>query len=110
VEWVRETVSRLYDVDPNSINFTDSFYYDANYPNYLLLPDGFSPNVSEFDILADTITRENNIISFDVQFYDIGNAPGEKGDKLYKFRYEFSPDLYKDIIPCYRFIQATRID
>jgi len=109
-EQAKEAAVCLTDISPDSTDLLFYNYYASSRPEYLLLSDAFSPSESEFDILPNTVAYENNIIKFDVQFYDTGNAPGEKGEKLYKFRYEFFLNTYKDLIPCYKFIQATKIN
>ena len=106
IEQVKEVASRLCDIDPDSINFSN---YDANNSDYLLLADSFSPNEFDFDILANTFTYENNIIGFDVKFYDILGS-NDRGELLYTFRYEFSSEKYKGLISCYKFIKATKVE
>ena len=109
---VREVLKSICDVDPYSIDFSPMVKNAPNYdPDYILFSNEISPSTCEFEIITDSFIHEGNTIKFDVQFYALlGNDAGITGEALYKFRYEFEPAMYKDLILCYKFIKAVRVE
>jgi hypothetical protein len=107
-ETVKNAVSYLYDLDGGSIDY-DEFYINTDEPDYFWLPDGFSPgNTLFWSIPTRTEITVNNdgIYILNAVFYD----DADLSTVVRTFSYEFEQVLYKDVMLCFRFIGASRIE